>query len=446
MKLLKMAFAVALAAASGSAYAFHDGGVATCESCHTMHNSSAKETGALAPQMTNNNMGVGVTNPYLLQGQDASSTCLACHGATSAGSYHVLDTNALAVAGQLNTNTMNMTPGGEFGWLQTGPRKGHNVVAADYTTSLPNANETRKAPPGYTGSWTGTDFSCVSCHDPHGQSRFTSATTQARQAATATGEAIGTGLPPIAESGSYGGTRFAAYDAAGTAGSYRLLGGTGWAPKTSPGQPAFAVNAPVALAPATYNKSETSFALNAAGHTGQTVVAYLSGMSEWCGTCHGNFHGEAASGTLAATVDKHPSGLTATLGAGLAANYNKYIKTGDLNGTKAYDALVPVELNIARDQAAADLAVDITGQTNITVGAGANVMCLTCHRAHASGFDSMLRWEIYEFNDIGSATALANGASNHNKTLGYYARAATSATSQYGEYQRMMCNKCHVKD
>jgi hypothetical protein len=449
MRLLKVAVAVACAALVGPAYAFHDGGVATCESCHTMHNSSAKETGALAPQMTNNNMGVGVTNPYLLQGQDPSSTCLACHGALTPGSYHILDNNPLAVAGQMNMDTMNYTPGGEFGWLQIGPRKGHNIVAADFA-AVNNGAETRRVPPGYTGTWTGTDFSCVSCHDPHGQGRFTGPSTQARQTANATGEAdVVAGLLPIAESGSYGGTRFAEYDAAAgtTAGSYRLLGGVGWKPRTSPAQPTFAVNAPLALAPGTYNKSETTFALAAAGaHSGQTVVAYLSGMSEWCGTCHGAFHGEAASGSLAATIDKHPSGATATLGASLAANYNKYIRTGNLTGTSAYDALIPVELNAARDVAAAALPVDTAGTTTIAVGGGANVMCLTCHRAHASGFDSMLRWEVYEFNDIGSSGALANGAANHNKTLGYYARAATSAAPQYGEYQRMMCNKCHVKD
>lgn len=449
MRLLKVAVAVACAALVGPAYAFHDGGVATCESCHTMHNSSAKETGALAPQMTNNNMGVGVTNPYLLQGSDASSTCLACHGSTTPGSYHVLDTSTIA-GGQMNMDTMNYTPGGEFGWLQLGARKGHNIYAADFPASVNNAAETRKAPPGGPAGWAGTDFSCVSCHDPHGQSRFTGPSTQARQTADATGEAIvNSALLPIAESGSYGGTRFATYDAAAgtTAGSYRLLGGVGWKPKTSPTQPAFAVNPPLALAPATYNKSETGFALGTTGpHTGQTVVAYLSGMSEWCGTCHGAFHGEAASGTLANTIDKHPSGSTATLGTSIANNYNKYIKTGSLTATNAYDALVPVELGIARDTTAAALPADVAGTTTIAPGSGSNVMCLTCHRAHASGFDSMLRWEIYEFNDIGSAAALGNGAANHNKTLGYYARAATSAAPQYGEYQRMMCNKCHVKD
>lgn len=42
MKTPKILTAAALLtlAASGSAFAFHDGGVAYCEGCHTMHNST----------------------------------------------------------------------------------------------------------------------------------------------------------------------------------------------------------------------------------------------------------------------------------------------------------------------------------------------------------------------------------------------------------------------
>lgn len=454
MKLLKVAFAVAVAALVGPAYAFHEGGVATCESCHTMHNSSAKETGALGPQMTNNDLGVGITNPYLLQGQDASSTCLACHSGTGASSYRVLDRNTWS--GAPNLNTLNFTPGGDFAWLQVGPRKGHNVFAADYA-SVNNAAETRKAPPGAaTGAtWDGTGFSCVSCHDPHGQTRLLADGTQGTPTRAANGEVTGfTGMAPIAESGSYGGAAFAEFHTGpdgnnATAGAYRILGGLGWKPRTAPAQPAMAANPPLALAPSTYNKSESGFALSTTGaHTGQTVVAYLSGMSEWCSSCHPKMHGEAASGTLANTLDKHPSGATATLGAGLSANYNKYVRTGQLNGTNAYDALIPVELNVARNAAAAALSADITGTTTIAATATSSVMCLSCHRAHASGFDFMMRWDpTYEFNDIGSATALTAGyVPNVVLTVGYQARAATQAWPQYGVYQRDLCNKCHIKD
>ncbi|HEY4717242.1 MAG TPA: cytochrome C, partial [bacterium] len=52
---------------SGTAKAFHSGGVAECEGCHTMHNSFE------GAQMTINALPVGTTNAYLLKGQDQSS-------------------------------------------------------------------------------------------------------------------------------------------------------------------------------------------------------------------------------------------------------------------------------------------------------------------------------------------------------------------------------------
>lgn len=84
-------------------------------------------------------------------------------------------------------------------------------------------------------------------------------------------------------------------------------------------------------------------------------------------------------------------------------------------------------------------------------------MCLSCHRAHASGFIDMLRWENeYEFitKVIAGATsyggtdvaatdnALSRGRLNAEKVAAYYDRPAT----QFATYQRVLCNKCHAKD
>jgi hypothetical protein len=70
-------------------------------------------------------------------------------------------------------------------------------------------------------------------------------------------------------------------------------------------------------------------------------------------------------------------------------------------------------------------------------------MCLSCHRAHASAFDSMLRWDgnatfitgAAQYAGVGSRTAA-------QATAGYYDRTA----AQLGSYQRSLCNKCHGKD
>src|SRR6266568_245161 len=138
MKFTKFAVAMALAFAFGNAYAFHDGGVAYCDGCHTMHNSSGNKAMAKKGASTQFQ---GLN--YLLQGSDDSSTCLNCHGSAAAGSYHIMTYPAPA----LGTAPVNRTPGGDFAWLtqtytakgsrgqtisNVGERHGHNVVAADY--------------------------------------------------------------------------------------------------------------------------------------------------------------------------------------------------------------------------------------------------------------------------------------------------------------------------
>ena len=83
MKGLKLSLMVLMATLlalglSGMAYAFHSGGVAECEGCHSMHSPKAG-------------------GKYLLVGTDTSSTCLSCHvnaGDTGPSSYHIATTDA----------------------------------------------------------------------------------------------------------------------------------------------------------------------------------------------------------------------------------------------------------------------------------------------------------------------------------------------------------------
>jgi predicted CXXCH cytochrome family protein len=85
-----------------------------------------------------------------------------------------------------------------------------------------------------------------------------------------------------------------------------------------------------------------------------------------------------------------------------------------------------------------------------------NVSCLSCHRAHASGFESMLRFaHANEFTTIADAAGLAmfdtntvEGKINRGfsgkvaQETQYYGRLAT----EFAPYQRLLCNKCHAKD
>ncbi|MDW7712371.1 MAG: hypothetical protein SCH98_18035 [Deferrisomatales bacterium] len=404
--ILSRGLAVALAAAAavgalgagGLAHGFHFGGVGECAGCHTMHNSLGGE------RMTVNDLPAGTANPYLLRGSDASSTCLVCHHttATTPQTYHVSSprTGGPPMPSQ-------MTPGGDFGWGAAGPsgqppiyQRAHSIVAADFGYG-PDTTLTRA--PG--GTYSRDDLSCVSCHDPHGRYRHL----------PGTGEQALTGAP-IRESGSYG----AEPDAASAVGVYRLLGGVGYRPRAVAGELAFAGAAPVAVSPEDYNRAESE---------SDTRVAYGLGMSEWCQNCHGLMHSDDYPGYPGNF--RHPAGNHAKLGARIAANYNRYdLRTGavDADGSQAYTSLVPFERGTA-DRA------ELLAATESTAGpttGSENVACVSCHRAHASAFADLGRWN---FNAV-----LLTQPGFFAKY--YYDRPA----SYFGPFQRSLCSKCHVRD
>ena len=390
---------------AGSALAFHEGGVGQCEGCHTMHNSN----GGVA--MTMNGTAIGTANAFLLQGSDQSSTCLNCHGeGTTNHSYHV------ATAGATTDGSIpaQFGPGGDFSWITAstvdGQNLGHNIVAADYNGGL-LADTTLTTAPG--GTFDANNLACSSCHDPHGKYRILDDGT------------VATGGAPIVESGSYG-----AIPAAGEAvGVYRLLGGKSFTPESTGYAFDGATDPPVAVAPNSYNNTTT---------VGGATVAYGSGMSEWCANCHAQMHNDAYPTNL-----RHPAGNGATLPADIVANYNNYVKSGDMSGG-TYLALVPFETG--KTSSAADrTALAALAATPGLAATTDNVMCLSCHRAHASGFPSMLRW-----NQDNEFITDASGAYTVNAGLGTAAQAQAAyyntPASTWSVAQRSLCNKCHAKD
>jgi hypothetical protein len=446
MKLFRIAVAVVFATAFGSAYAFHSGGVAECEGCHTMHNTVG--SGRQVPLAK----GVGQGAIYLLQGTDQSSACLNCHNSADsvASSYHISTDDSMFTQGLVNyadTNTspVELTPGGDFGWLKVdrnvtvrskvtqvfGEERGHSINAVDYGYNKDGRNTLA---PG--GTYPGASLHCSSCHDPHGRYR--------RDAA---GAYSTTGLP-IANSGSYNNSN-APVAGVYAVGAYRILGGIGYAPKSTPGYD-FTAGTPDAVAPSTYNRSEA---------TGQTHVAYGRGMSEWCANCHPKMLENAyVSG---AVNHRHPAGNGAKL-TFIAANYNSYVSSGRMTNTdltKAYSTLAPFELGIADATPASYATLKTLAVNTDTLDQSAqptsNVSCLSCHRAHAGAFPAMTRFFLEnEFMTIGDGAGVASydNAQTENKinyglnptetTNAYYGRAA----AKFGPWARNYCNKCHAKD
>jgi hypothetical protein len=430
MKFLKFAVAAVFAATFSNAYAFHSGGVAECEGCHTMHNSLEGAT------MT------GAVGPYLLKASDASSACLNCHNAadTKPSSYHI-STNGITPYD--SSLPVEMTPGGDFAWLKktmngtvrgtyvadlnVGERHGHNIVASNFGYV---ADSKLTVAPG--GTYPAGNLACNSCHDPHGRYRR-----------LADGSQVTTGAP-IFGSGSYA-TSAAPISGVSAAGVYRILGGVGYQPKSVTGSFAFTKQAPDAVVASSYNRTET---------TVQTPIAYGQNMSEWCSNCHtGMLRGSYTSGMAGLT---HPAGNGAKLTAAVVLNYNAYVSSGIMTNadvTKAFSTLAPFEIGtgdytLLKAAAASAAAMPSAAATN-------NVACVSCHRAHAGGFDSGLRFfYLNEFMTVADANgaALYDSSTTENKinygynvaqqTNAYYGRTASS----FGPYARSYCNKCHAKD
>ena len=448
LNLILVASITVIFGLNATCFAFHSGGVADCEGCHSMHNSFEG-----SPNVTGRTFAQG-TGVYLLKANDQSGVCLNCHHAadTAPNSYHI-STNGV-VAGD-STTPVEMTPGGDFAWLKKtmykpngnkpiytkGQRHGHNIVASDYGYV---ADPDLTVAPG--GTYPAGKLTCSSCHDPHGRyRRFAD-------------NSYGTTGHPIFGSGSYNNS---ADPLVGTSavGAYRILGGVGYQPKSLSGSYAFTSDPMDVVVNSTYNRSEYS------GGLAQTGIAYGKNVSEWCANCHGSMlQGTYTSGMAGL---RHPAGNGAKLTAAIVTNYNAYVRSGIMTNTNpvaAFNTLAPFatdtqDRSVMKPQA-------LNGSNGVMAHAAAttadNVTCLSCHRAHATAFDSILRWKHNYADDMsegfltladGSGNAIygkGDGSGNGNSMYysatqmqaAYYGRPAT----YFGPYARSYCNKCHAKD
>lgn len=422
MRGVKIGFIVLAAALiafglSGTAIAFHAGGVAECMGCHNIHD--------------------GQSASFLLAASDASSTCLECHGKSGASGYHIATPDADMPAG---TPPGNRTPGGDFGWLKKtytwvprsgaatefseGTRHGHNIVAVDFLYAADDNNATA---PG--GTFTSADLSCVSCHDQHGK---------LRRSGTDAAPVFGITGAPIIASGSY---HNSVEPAAGQAvGAYRILRGTG-TPVTlgATGEPTYTAifNA---VSPYTYNRTEA---------VSPTRVAYGAGTSDWCGTCHGDM--------VSANSPNHTHPVNQAMSGAVIGIYNSYKGSGDTTGitvANSFDSLVPFQKGNSTNYT--DLKADATPTVLTGPATSDKVMCLSCHRAHASGWDYMMRWNATgnEFIAVDgvwpgtdSPSTIASQAKYaQGRTVAETTKAYNDTTMHYSSYQRSLCNKCHAKD
>lgn len=327
----------------GVPHGVHNGGVARCNACHTMHNS--QDGTAVDPDHPGGNVS-------LLNRSGATDVCLVCHAGFVGNVFGSDPLNPPTEIGAGNfvyllEDNVNDSHGGGANPVP-GRAAGHNVISADRGIDTDPVLSTA---PG--GTFPSQFLSCTSCHDPHGNPDF------------------------------------------------RMLYGEGR--EVQGGLYAFQYPAPDADGLSIYHGRETN-----TSHS-----AYRSGVSAWCGNCHEGFH--AATSNFV-----HPTDVP--IGQAMADAYNSYDGTDDPLGGLAgvsYLALVPFE--------------DASVTLHSTAGpvASSKIMCLTCHRAHASSSMDAGRW------DFGVTYLIDDGVESGSYPI----------PDPYGSAnQRSLCNKCHVKD
>ncbi len=305
--LLAIMCLASLPLGAGLSHAFHDGGVASCNGCHTMHNSQNGE-----PINPDSPYG----SPMLLLHDSSTDVCLSCH-ASALGT--VLGQDPLNPPPELGAgnftflyeDNINDAPDGDINMIP-GHHAGHNV---------PTESWGLVADPEYTvapgGTFPSDQLTCTSCHDPHGNE------------------------------------------------SFRMLRGVG--PVGDTGY-LFAYPAP---------QAEGIDVTTGSGESRTNHTAYQGGWTRWCANCHGFFHATHISGF------EHPQDHE--LEGEQAQSYNAYDGPDSPYGGDYATAYIP-ELPIE------DPAITRTstfGATRSSV-----VMCMTCHRAHATSAPNAMRWDL----------------------------------------------------
>jgi len=145
------------------------------------------------------------------------------------------------------------------------------------------------------------------------------------------------------------------------------------------------------------------------------------------------------------------------LGTTVAANYNAYKGSGNMTGTvaTAFDSLVPFQTDNTNNYTTLK---GLANPTTVTTGVATSdrVMCLSCHRSHASGWSYMLRTNV-EGNEFiavdgvwpgtdSPSTIAASAKYAQGRTLAETTKAYNDTAMHYASYQRVLCNKCHAKD
>lgn len=341
-----------------------------CSNCHTMHNSQ-------------NGSPVASGGPYeylLNKGATSKTACWGCHAQGLSAIKDSVGTPQVYKSGANGYGGIGLA-GGDFAYIVdnsglktivTGTIQtvGHNVK----DTGVTESTITGTFPPGdqhTTGITSSALFTCAGQYGCHGDRTKTTeylaiygahhyndnalkfgSINEANQALTGTGlgEKVGS--------------------------SYRFLMGVKGGEETNweGSSPGISV----------HNEYKGATSMGTSSATAP-ASATISGL---CAECHGFFHGTGTgeTGGTATPWKRHPTDIVLDRGAG--TEYSGY-KHRTLN-LKEYS----VEAPVARQSIPSAITSTVTPANDI-------VMCLSCHRVHASPYEDILRWD-YRGMDAGT--------------------------------------------
>lgn len=325
-----------------------------CSNCHTMHNSQ-----------DNQSMRLG-SSPAVGAG---TGECLDCHAENRSGllrmdciGCHTL--NLVPGTPQVVHNSIDLA-GGNFKYLFDGnDRKGHNVHGFG---ALVNSGDLGNAPSGYDPAFDPSTLKynpysqvsqimCAGANGCHGDRSKLGQMDAMKGAHHSKDDMLKSGANFNENAQA---VNSATGNEVGT--SFRMLLGvrgmedTDWEATKS-------------------STDHNEYKGDVSARSSQSYDSSFTTISDFCASCHGDFHksGTDGMGGPGSPWLRHPVDI-------LLPNEGEYASYNYPN-TSQYSLTVPVAWQ------------NLSGAVRQNVTSDSVVMCLSCHRAHASEFDKIMRW------------------------------------------------------
>jgi hypothetical protein len=337
----------------------------SCSDCHTMHNSQNAASMNLGKTFgiasgAGECLDCHAANRAVLLRMD----CLGCHAQDTSGASNIVDPGGLNMP-QIAHNAATDLSGGNYSYvINNDDTCGHNVHgfgdAVQTDTVLGNT------PPGYDSSFdpssggyqdnTAGQIMCAGQNGCHGNRNEVSQIKAIRGTHHADDTILkfGAGFTETGQ-GATAGTSYRYL--------YKVHGAedSDWEATSSTDHNEY--------------KGGTS-------HSTSQNWGTIDTISEFCAECHGDYHSSSGIGTSSPWL-RHPTDVT-------------FPTTGEYTGYTTYSDIAPV----ARQTIANGT---MQASATVTTGSGGDiVMCLSCHRAHASEWPKIMRWNYQGWPGAGT--------------------------------------------